>query len=87
MNMGKAVAHRTRTHKKATGRLIEWLAEYAPYEKLAIVHAGDQEEAEALCEQTRAYFPQGEILIEQITPVLGTHLGIGALGFAGIAKE
>jgi len=87
MNMGKADAHRTRTQKRATARLLEWLAEYAPYEKLAIVHAGVQEEAEALSRQTNAYFPQGEVLITQITPVLGAHLGIGALGFACISKE
>jgi len=87
MNMGKADAHRTRTQKRATARLLEWLAEYAPYEKLAIVHAGAQEEAEALSRQTNAYFPQNEVLITQITPVLGAHLGIGALGFAGVSKE
>lgn len=87
MNMGKADAHRTRTQKRATARLLEWLAEYAPYEKLAIVHAGVQEEAEALSRQTNAYFPQGEVLITQITPVLGAHLGIGVLGFACISKE
>jgi DegV family protein with EDD domain len=87
MNMGKAAAHRTRTQKRATARLLEWLAEYAPYEKLAILHAGVQEEAEALFQQVRPYFPQGEVLIAQITPVLGAHLGIGALGFACISKE
>lgn len=87
MNMGKATAHRTRTQKQATARLMEWLAEYAPYEKLAVVHAGVQEIAETLFEQSRSYFPEAEILIEQITPVLGAHLGIGAIGFAGIAKE
>ena len=87
MNMGKASAHRTRTQKHATERLLEWLAEYAPYEKLAILHAGVQEEAEALYQQARSYFPQGEVLIAQITPVLGAHLGIGALGFACISKE
>jgi len=87
MNMGKADAHRTRTQKRATARLLEWLAEYAPYEKLAIVHAGAQEEAEALSRQTNAYFPQNEVLITQITPVLGAHLGIGALGFAGVSKK
>lgn len=87
MNMGKATAHRTRTQKRATARLLEWLAEYAPYEKLAILHAGVQEEAEALYQQARSFFPQGEILIAQITPVLGAHLGIGALGFACISKE
>jgi len=87
MNMGKATAHRTRTQKRATARLLEWLAEYAPYEKLAILHAGVQEEAEALYQQARPYFPQGAVLIAQITPVLGAHLGIGALGFACISKE
>ena len=88
MNMGKATAHRTRTQKRATARLLSWLAEYAPYEKLAILHAGVQEEAEALREQVRSYFPQDdEVSIVQITPVLGAHLGIGALGFACISKE
>jgi fatty acid-binding protein DegV len=46
-----------------------------------------QEEAEALSRQTNAYFPQNEVLITQITPVLGAHLGIGALGFACVSKE
>ena len=87
MNMGKATAHRTRTQKKATARLLGWLTEYAPYEKLAILHAGVQEEAEALYEQVRSFFPHGEVPIVQITPALGAHLGIGALGFACISKE
>jgi DegV family protein with EDD domain len=87
MNMGKATAHRTRTQKRATARLLEWLSEYAPYERLAILHAGVQEEAEALYQQARSCFPKSEVLITQITPVLGAHLGIGALGFACISKE
>ena len=87
MNMGKASAHRTRTQKRATARLMELLNEYAPYEKLAIVHAGVHEEARALYEQVSSFFPQGEVLIVQITPALGAHLGVGALGFACISKE
>ena len=87
MNMGKATAHRTRTQKRATEKLLGWLAEYAPYEKLAIVHAGIHEEAEALYEQVRSFFPQDVVSIVQITPALGAHLGVGALGFACISKE
>ena len=87
MNMGKATAHRTRTQKRATERLLAWLAEYAPYEKLAILHAGVQEEAEVLYEQVRSFFPQNIVPIVQITPALGAHLGVGALGFACISKE
>jgi len=88
MNMGKASALRTRTNKRARQRLLDWLEEYAPYEKLAIVHAGVQADAEALREQIRSYFPEGgSVPIVQITPVLGAHLGIGAIGFACISKE
>ncbi len=87
MNMGKATAHRTRTQSRATQRLLAWLTEYAPYEKLAILYAGTKEEAEALYEQVRSFFPQDIVPIVQITPALGAHLGIGALGFACISKE
>ncbi len=87
MHRGKAAAHRTRTQKRATERLLSWLNEYAPYEKLAVLHAGVQEEAESLREKIRPFLPNDEVSIIQITPVIGAHLGIGALGFACISKE
>jgi DegV family protein with EDD domain len=87
MNQGNATAHRTRTQSKATARLLEWLEEYAPYERLAIVHAGVQKEAEEMLQHIKEYLPHGDIPIVQITPVLGAHLGIGVLGFACISKE
>lgn len=88
MNMGKPQAQRTRTNNRARQRLLDWLAEYAPYEKLAIVHAGVHAEAEALREQIRSFFPEGgSVPIVQITPVLGAHLGIGAIGFACVSKK
>ncbi|MBI2759315.1 MAG: DegV family protein [Chloroflexi bacterium] len=87
MNQGKPVAHRARTQKRATERLLEWLREYAPYERLGIVHAGVPEDAKAILEHIRGFLPNDDIPIIEITPVLGAHLGIGALGFAVIAKE
>jgi DegV family protein with EDD domain len=87
MNMGKPVVHRTRTQKNATSLLLEWLEQYAPFEQLAIVHAGIQEEAETLRESIRAYWPESDVPVLQITPVLGAHLGIGALGFACISRK
>jgi DegV family protein with EDD domain len=86
MNQGNPIAHRTRTQSKATARLLEWLAEYAPYERLAIVHAGVPQEAKAMLNKIKDFLPNGNIPIVQITPVLGAHLGIGALGFACISK-
>jgi len=88
MNMGKPVIERVRTQKKATAQILAWLDQYAPFERLAVVHAGIQEEAEALQEAVRAYFPEeDEPFPVQITPVLGAHLGVGALGFAAISKK
>jgi DegV family protein with EDD domain len=88
MHQGKPTVHRTRTQKKATIQLLDWLNQYAPFERLAVVHAGIQEEAEALQEAVRAYFPEeDEPVPVQITPVLGAHLGIGALGFVAISKK
>ena len=87
MNQGHPTAHRTRTQSRATERLFEWLKEYAPYERLAIVHAGVQAEAEAMRERVKGFLPDGEIPIVQITPVLGSHLGIGALGFACVSLK
>jgi DegV family protein with EDD domain len=88
MHLGKPTALRARTQRRATERLLEWLAEYAPFERLAVLHAGVTEEAQRLREQVRSYFPEGgDVPIVQITPVLGAHLGIGALGFACISKE
>lgn len=88
MNQGHPTAHRTRTQSRATERLMEWLRENAPYEKLAVVHAGVQAEAEAMRERVKEFLPESDIPVVQITPVLGAHLGVGALGFACVsAKE
>jgi DegV family protein with EDD domain len=87
MNQGNPAAHRVRTQGKATVRMMEWLAEYAPLEKLAIVHAGVQHEAEEMLQRVKHYLPHEEIPIVQITPALGSHLGVGALGFACVSKE
>lgn len=87
MNQGNPVAHRVRTQGRATERMMEWLNEYAPFEKLAIVHAGVQHEAEEMLERIKHLLPHGDIPIVQITPVLGAHLGVGALGFACVSKE
>ena len=86
---GAAKKEKSRLHPFCTDvEILKWLAEYAPFEKLAIVHAGVQQEAEQMLAQIKHFLPQGEIPIVQITPVLGAHLGVGAPGFACVsAKE
>lgn len=86
MNQGNANAFRVRTRQKALARLQEWLDDLSPFEQLAVVHAGVPSRAKELAEQARYHLPSGELPVIQITPVLGANLGVGALGFAGIAK-
>jgi DegV family protein with EDD domain len=86
MNQGNPSAHRVRTQKKAIERIHKWLTEYGPFEQLAVVHAGVQERAETLRDHANQLLPELEIPVVQITPVLGANLGIGAVGYAGIAK-
>ena len=87
MHQGNPTAHRARTQRKANERILEWLREYSPYERLAIVHAGVPERAEALRVKATEYLPIEHIPIVQITPVLGAHLGIGALGVACVRRK
>jgi len=87
MNMGKSSVERVRTQKRATEQLLTWLEQYAPFERLAVLHAGIQQEAEVLRESVRAFWPASTVPIMQITPALGAHLGVGALGFACISKK
>lgn len=87
MNQGHSQAYQVRTRQKAIGRLFSWMDKHGPFGHPADVHAGVQERAEALQDQTIKYLPSGEIIVQQITPLLGAKLGVGALGFAGIAKE
>jgi len=87
MHRGNPVAHRVRTQGRATEKMLAWLNEYAPFEKLAILHAGVQEEAEEMRRRVQHFLPNQDIPIQQITPVLGSHLGVGALGFACLSQK
>lgn len=87
MNRGKPSAERVRTARRAEQRLIALLTELAPLEKVALVHANAAQKAEALRQKVLHLLPAGEIFSVEITPVLGAHLGPGAVGFACISQK
>lgn len=87
MYNGEPTAERVRTRKGAKKRLIELLEEYGPYEKVALLHSHALQRAEALLQEVRSLLPAGDIWVEEITPVLGAHIGPGVIGFACISKE
>jgi DegV family protein with EDD domain len=86
MYNGEATAERVRTRRGAMKRLVELLKEYGPYEKVAVLHTHATQRANALLQEVRDLLPAGDIWVEEITPVLGAHIGPGVVGFACISK-
>jgi len=84
---GNPTAERIRTRNGAMQRLIELLNQSAPLEKVALLHSEAADRAEALLQQVKHLLPAGKIMIEEINPVLGAHLGPGVIGFACISAR
>ena len=87
MHAGEMGMERVRTRRRAVERLIELVSGLGPLEELAIVHTHAPERAEALRQQAQHLFPQDRVpFFSSVTPVIGAHVGPGAVGFAGIVK-
>ena len=87
MYNGDPTAERIRTRKAAMKRLVELLEQAGPLEKVAMLHSQAADRAQALLQQVRSLLPEGEILMEEINPVLGAHIGPGVVGFVCISKQ
>ena len=83
---GNPTAERVRTRKKAMDRLVELFHAYGPFEKVALLHSGAADRAQALLMKVRDSLPSGEVWMEEINPVLGTHIGPGVVGFACVSE-
>jgi DegV family protein with EDD domain len=77
---------RVRTRRKALGRLVELFRQDLPVEQVAVMHAQAPEEAAELRARVLAELDgqaaPPEVEVSQIGPVLGTHVGPGAVGIA-----
>ncbi len=85
MNDGVTDLERTRTVNGSHKRLLELVEELGKLEQLAFVHTHALEKL-ALLQQEAAYLvPEGITpLIGEVTPVIGSHIGPGAVGFSVI---
>jgi DegV family protein with EDD domain len=85
MNQGKISTYTARTFKGSMTRLIEILKGLGPLEQLALVHTNAPERADMLFSESRNYFPDPHHFYKvDITPVLGSHLGPGVIGFVAV---
>lgn len=76
-----------RTTKQADERLLNYLLEVGETKRLAILHTNAEARAKNLLDEVtkKISIPQ-DVLIVNITAVIGTHLGPNGLGFALVRK-
>ena len=76
-----------RTTKQANERMLNFLLQGGPLERLAILHTGAESRAReflnAVMQQASQLVPR-EILMVNVTTVIGTHVGPNGLGFAAL---
>ena len=84
---GEPTAERVRTRKRAIERLIGLLSDLVPLEQVALVHTHAPDRAQDLQHQVQHLLPEGEIPSVDITPVIGAHIGPGAVGFACVSAR
>jgi DegV family protein with EDD domain len=78
-------AAKVRTQKKAIERmytLLEKELDRSRQIRLGILHADAQEEAERVYRECQEHFSPSEIMITEVSPVIGTHTGPGTVGVA-----
>lgn len=72
-----------RTEKKAMKRIVELFDEVASKGekmKAVVIHSSREEDAKDLAAQLREKYPNVDVDVSYFGPVIGTHLGEGALG-------
>ena len=73
---------RTRTRAKALQGLVDFARALPRVERLAVLHSTTPDQATALVERLGTLLPRDQVLVAQFSPVLGTHVGPGAVGLA-----
>ena len=87
---GKVEAlEKVRTSKRARSRLIE-LVETAvesksPNNFIGVVHAASEGIALDMLEEVKQRFNPDEVMLAELSPVIGTHIGPGAVGIGYVA--
>jgi DegV family protein with EDD domain len=87
MYEGNPTSERVRTTNGATRRLLELLSDRQPFEQVAIVHTHATERAKNLQAEAAEFLPDEGVLSVDITPVIGAHIGPGAVGFTCITAK
>jgi DegV family protein with EDD domain len=86
MHEGIPGTEKARTREGATKRILKMLREVGTLERLAIVHTHALDRVTQLRDLVALILPNEGIMVADITPVIGVHIGPGAYGFAAVGK-
>jgi len=87
MHEGVAEMEKIRTEGRATKRLLTLLGQQQPIERLAVVHTNAPLKARALYERAKPLLGEiSEPMYGSVTPVIGAHIGPGAVGFVCVTR-
>lgn len=78
-----------RTTKQANERMLNSLLQFGPLERLAVLHTGAEQRAREFLNSVMQKASQSvprDILMVNVTTVIGTHVGPNGLGFASVRK-
>lgn len=75
-----APVSRPRTRGKAIQALVDWAAKLHDPDRMAVIWSTNQDELNRLLDGLSPLFPQDQIVVTKYGPVLGTHVGPGAMG-------
>jgi len=84
---GKPGNEKVRTRERSLHRLIEMLSSAAPFERVALLHTNAEQKIDELRKMAADLLPHGELITVDITPVIGAHIGPGAVGFALVSAQ
>jgi DegV family protein with EDD domain len=79
-------SEQVRTHKKAMTRLVELANAQAPYSHIAVMYTTSRQYADEIVAQLDSLAPRDQIVVAQLTPVLGVYGGPDLVGIAGIKQ-
>lgn len=74
-----------RTRGRALEQLTAFVRSWGPMERLAVLHSAVPEEADALAHRLKDLSARLPLIVD-VTTVIGTHVGPGSIGLAGLAR-
>lgn len=87
MYKGKPGSERVRTASKALQRVVAMLVERTPIERFALLHTNAAKAAKEIETYVRKVLPENDVYSVDITPVIGAHIGPGAIGYAIVSQR